>query len=215
VSGAATITANPGADAPIVDADGASANLTIQPQTLGVAIVTLAALNLSNGATAALSAGGIKTLVVNSLSVTTGGRLDLADHTMIVRSGGVSEIKPLIAAGRNGGDWLGASGITSSTAAADSSHLTSLAYVSNSDLNKTSFAGVSGLTSSDVIVKYTYLGDSDLSGNVTLDDYTLFLGGYQNAGTSWFKGDFDYNGTVTLGDYTLFLAGYQNQGSPL
>jgi uncharacterized protein (TIGR03382 family) len=82
-------------------------------------------------------------------------------------------------------------------------------------INKTEFKGVTGLDADDVLVKYTYYGDSDLTGVVTLDDFTLFLNGYQNAGTTWAAGDFDYNGLVTLDDFTLFLSGYQNQGAPL
>jgi hypothetical protein len=39
-----------------------------------------------------------------------------------------------------------------------------------------------------VLVKYTYRGDADLSGAVTLDDFTLFLSGYQRGGTDWFQG---------------------------
>jgi uncharacterized delta-60 repeat protein len=217
VSGGAMITADPSADAPIVDADGASANLTIQPFTLGFAVVNLGALNLANGATATLSAGGAKTLVVGSLSVTTGGRLDLADHTMIVRSGSVSAIQSLIAAGRNGGNWLGASGITSSTAAAaDSSHLTSLGYATAAELDKTSFAGVSGLTAADIVVKYTYSGDANLDGQVDIGDLGLLSGRWQQSGQDWFNGDFSYDGIVDIGDLGILAGNWQRGvGSPL
>jgi hypothetical protein len=154
---------------------------------------------------------------VNALSITTGGRLDLTNHTMIVRAGDVAGITSLIAAGRNGGDWLGTSGVASSSAAGDPSHLTSLGYAAAGNLGSTSFAGVNDLAPTDVVVKYTYLGDSDLSGAVTLDDFTLFLHGYQvpSTGSSWFSGNYDYSGLTTLDDFTLFLAGYQNQGSAL
>ena len=37
----------------------------------------------------------------------------------------------------------------------------------------------------------------------------------RNSGSSWSKGDYDYNGAVTLDDFTLFLGGYQRQGPPL
>ena len=74
---------------------------------------------------------------------------------------------------------------------------------------------MTGLTSAAVFVKYTYYGDNDLSGNTTLDDFTLFLNGYQNSGNTWSQGDYDYSGRVTLDDFTLFLKGYQNQGAPL
>ena len=66
-----------------------------------------------------------------------------------------------------------------------------------------------------MIVKYTYYGDADLNGQTDLNDFALFLNGYQNAGTDWLHGDFDYNGQTNLDDFTLFLAGYQNQGAPL
>jgi hypothetical protein len=32
---------------------------------------------------------------------------------------------------------------------------------------------------------------------------------------TWLQGDFDFSGAITLDDFTLFLAGYQNQGSAL
>jgi hypothetical protein len=45
-------------------------------------------------------------------------------------------------------------------------------------------SGNSAGGSSDVLVKYTYYGDADLSGTTTLDDFTLFLAGYHQQGTS-------------------------------
>jgi hypothetical protein len=77
---------------------------------------------------------------------------------------------------------------------------------------------VSGLTCSDVLVRYTYYGDADLSGTVTLDDFSQFLNGYQTqtaATNNWLNGDFDYDGAVTLDDFSQFLYGYHSQGAPL
>jgi hypothetical protein len=127
----------------------------------------------------------------------------------------LSGIQSQIAATFANGAWTGTGGITSATAAADPGQFTALGFASNATLNKTSFAGVTGLTSAAVFVKYTYYGDSDLSGNTTLDDYTLFLNGYQNSGSTWSRGDYDFNGLTTLDDFTLFLKGYQNEGAPL
>jgi hypothetical protein len=121
----------------------------------------------------------------------------------------------LLAAGFNQGNWNGPGGIVSRTAAAEPNRLTTLGSATNADLHKTSFAPASDLTSSDVLVKYTYYGDVDLSGNFTMDDFTLFLGGYQTAKTTWLAGDFDYDGSVTLDDFTQVLAGYQRQGTQL
>jgi hypothetical protein len=95
---------------------------------------------------------------------------------------------------------------------------TALAVVDNASLHKSSFSGVTGLTGREVLIKYTYQGDADLSGAVTLDDFTMFLAGHQGTsplGACWMTGDFDYNGSVTLDDFTMFLSGYQQQTAAL
>src|SRR5439155_20182190 len=101
---------------------------------------------------------------------------------------------------------------------ADANGVTAIGYASNADYGASSFKGVNGLVASDVLLRFTYYGDADLSGDVTLDDFTQFLNGYQTqsaATNNWLHGDFDYSGTGTLDDFTQFLYGYQNQGAPL
>jgi hypothetical protein len=105
--------------------------------------------------------------------------------------------------------------LDSSTAAANAGGTTAIGYGTAGFLNKSTFKGVTPLNTTDVLVKYTYYGDNDLSGATNLDDFTLFLGGYQNSGTTWAQGDYDYSGLVTLDDFTLFLKGYQQQGAQL
>jgi uncharacterized delta-60 repeat protein len=214
VTGAVSIVADPGADNPVITANGIAAAVTINPASGGV--VRLAQLSLFNGATATMTAGGgERTLVVGTISISGASKLNLTDHALVVRNGGEAAVQPLLASAYGTGGWDGANGITSSTAAADPSGITGLGYVTNAGLNKTSFGGVTGLTPSDVLVKYTYYGDCDLSGSVNLDDFTLFLGGYQGSANTWFKGNFNYNGLATLDDFGLFLAGYQRQGGAL
>jgi hypothetical protein len=174
----------------------------------------LAALSISGGKVQ-LGTGGTNALVVAALSVTGGGVLDLADNAMVYKNGDLAAVRAMIAAAYQGGAWSGTNGISSSAAAANPNGTTSLGYGSNAVLGKTSFAGVTGLGPTDVFVKYTYIGDADLSGHVTLDDFTLFLHGYQGTGGSWLTGDFDYSGPATLDDFSLFLLGYQQQGAPL
>jgi hypothetical protein len=54
----------------------------------------------------------------------------------------------------------------------------------------------------DVLVKYTYLGDADLSGRVDGDDYFYVDSGYpMAAGATWAAGDFDHNGRTDGDDY--------------
>jgi ELWxxDGT repeat protein len=221
VTGAATIVADPGAgqppaEQPLVVADGPGAALTIAPAP-ATSQVTVAGLWLASGATATLAdapAGRVLIVTASGLSIAGGSALDLTDNDMIVRGGTELAVRDFAAAGFAGGTWSGP-GLRSTAAATDAGHLTTLGVAANAQLGRTEFAGVTGLAPGDILVKYTYEGDADLTGAVTLDDFTLFLTGFQHSKSTWFAGDFDYNGRVTLDDFTLFLRGYQGQGAPL
>jgi autotransporter-associated beta strand protein len=187
---------------------------TVNAGTLSLAtsLTKSSSLTVGNGATARLTAGHDKVLATNTINTAGTGKLDVTDNSVVLRSSSLAAVKALITTGFNGGNWQGA-GITSSSAAASSTN--AIGFASNGVLGKSSFAGVTGLDANDILAKYTYYGDADLSGAVTLDDFTLFLLGYQNGGSTWLQGDFDYSGAVTLDDFTRFLAGYQQQGAPL
>jgi subtilisin family serine protease len=225
VTGAATIVADPGSDAPAVTVSGASAVLTIDPVGGGGdTVVNLASLALVNGGRAVMSGHGAgaaaRALVISGGNpvIDADSLLDLADNVLVLKNGTLAGVRAAIAAGFQRGGWLGTGGITSSAAANDPSGQTALGYADNASFAKNTFAGVSGLGANDVIVKYTYYGDADLSGAVTLDDFTLFLNGYQSltpAASEWMLGDFDYSAATTLDDFTLFLSGYQRQSGPL
>jgi hypothetical protein len=177
----------------------------------------LANLSVAAGATAAMTPGGNKALVLDALSVAAGGRLDAADNAMIFTNSTVSAVRALVAAGFNEGRWDGSGGINSSTAAADPSGLTALGYASNAELNRTSFGGVMGLTSTDVLVRFTYAGDANLDGQVDIGDLGLLAGAWQQpSGKSWFDGDFTYDGAVDIGDLGLLAGSWQKGvGNPL
>jgi hypothetical protein len=55
----------------------------------------------------------------------------------------------------------------------------------------------------DTLVRYTYMGDADLSGDVTSTDYSLIDSGFALALSGWVNGDFDYSGAVDATDYAL------------
>jgi autotransporter-associated beta strand protein len=172
-------------------------------------------LSIAGSATARVQSGLTKAVTVASVSTAGSGQFDLTDNSMVIRGMTVPQVQALVQQSFNAGHWNGTGGITSSAAAASANGTTAVGFAGNAVLNTTSFKGVEGLSPTDVLVKYTYYGDSDLSGTTTLDDFTLFLNGYQTGGTTWTRGDYDYNGVVTLDDFTLFLKGYQQQGAPL
>jgi hypothetical protein len=174
--------------------------------------LTGANLTIATGAVASAQAGLAKAVTLGGITTTGTGQFDLKDNSAVIRNMTLAQVQAAIAGGYANGAWTGP-GITSSTAAATT--LNALGVAQASALGKSSFKGVSPLNPTDILVKYTYYGDADLSGVVTLDDFTLFLSGYQNGGTTWFRGDFDYSGLTTLDDFTLMLKGYQQQGTPL
>ncbi|WP_428938889.1 dockerin type I repeat-containing protein [Fontivita pretiosa] len=92
--------------------------------------------------------------------------------------------------------------------------LNDLAQVGGSGPIYTTFNGQS-VASDDVLVKFTYFGDADLSGSIDATDYSLIDNGYVNTLSGWINGDFDYSGTIDATDYALIDNAYVNQAGPL
>jgi autotransporter-associated beta strand protein len=158
-----------------------------------------------------------KAVSANTITTTGTGKFDITNNALVIKNSTLATATSQIVQGYNNGDFLGA-GITSSTAANDPNFLTAIGYAANIDAAYVTFEGVGGLDDGDVLVKYTYYGDADLTGSVDLDDFNLFLAGYQdpaNVPQTWIYGDFDYTGSVDLDDFNLFLAAYQANGAPL
>jgi autotransporter-associated beta strand protein len=176
------------------------------------------------------SAGSSKnTLFTSSLSIAVGGKLDLGNNDLVVQNGSLSGITGEVALGYNGGKWNGASGITSSAAAADSSHVHALGVIQNIDANGNtlyggdfpSFDGATQSSSTDILVKFTYYGDANLDGKVDGSDYSLIDSSYateKSTGQSisgWYNGDFNYDGVVDGSDYALMDNAYNMQGAAI
>jgi MYXO-CTERM domain-containing protein len=150
---------------------------------------------LANGGTTATSR--VTTLNINS------GAIDLNDNDLVIDySGGtpLSTIKSHIVAGR----------IKSSLATI----ARGLGYADNTATNFATFSGQS-VDPTTVLVKYTYFGDSDLDGDVDVNDLGNLATAWQTSGT-WTGGDFDYNGTVNVNDLGLLATNWQaGVGNPL
>ncbi len=179
---------------------------------------TLASLTVASGGKttiAAPSAHANRTLLtVGGLSVS--GVLDLSGNDMIVHNGSQSAITAAVKAGYNGGSWNGSSGILSSAAAATSN--TAIGIELNSNGGGGTLLGTfdgQPVTSTDVLVKYTYFGDANLDGVVNGSDYTLIDNGFNNSLTGWHNGDFNYDGVVNGDDYTLIDNAFNTQGTSL
>jgi autotransporter-associated beta strand protein len=192
---------------------------------------SIGALNISNGANVTLTATGTGTPrgVLQASSLAVGGLLDIQNNGLdLPGSVTLSAVNALVKKGFNAGGaaWQGTTGITSSTAAADTTHLTALGVITN-DQGGTGGAlyGSTGSIAStfdgmtpnahDILVKLTYYGDANLDGSVTSADYTLTDNGFLNNLTGWYNGDFNYDGVVNGSDYTLIDNAFNTQGVSL
>ena len=68
-----------------------------------------------------------------------------------------------------------------------------------------------------MLVKYTYGGDANLSGQLDVDDYGQIDFNSSTGGSmaGYFNGDFDYNGILDVDDYGIIDFGFDIQGAPL
>jgi hypothetical protein len=189
--------------------------------------VNLDTLHIEAGATAVVASAAshaLRTvLVLNTLE--DAGTLDVKDNDLILHKADYANVLTALQSGRNlgGGYWNGA-GITSSTAAASTTATTALALIQNADAAGHPLFGSAapqGLfdgqqtVASDLIIKYTYYGDANLSGNVDGSDYSDIDNGFAAALTGWYNGDFNYDGVIDGSDYTLIDNAYNNQGPSL
>jgi hypothetical protein len=207
----------------------------------------LAALNIAGGSTVSLQSSNKANRTVLILganpSIASTGTLDLGSNDMIVQNGDLPTVTAYLAQGRNGGvngPWTG-SGITSSFAAA-SPTLTAL----GSEVNDTNAFGADSMTFNPatstyvpatlsgqplvstfdgqpvadgaVLIKYTSVGDADLSGVVDATDYLMVDNtfNYNQSNPSapiagWANGDFNYDGLINGDDYTLIDNTFNSQ----
>lgn len=176
--------------------------------------------------TAAFAASVVNFDVITAFNNT--GKLDITNNEGVLRNATLSVVQSQIVTGYDGGDWLPATqpSITSTNAAvrAGTDGLTGIGYASNdllgytSDWNGAAFPNgpLSG-TSNEILLQYTWLGDTDLSGKVDRSDYTTALTSYKHPSTTygWIDGDTDYDGQVLRSDMTTIIQAYKasNPGS--
>ena len=162
-----------------------------------------------------------KVLDTSSLTIATGGTLDLWDNALIVRDqtagvnqgANLSTIQGLVNTAFDNGNW-DKPGITSSSVIADLSAysvLTVMVY-DNTVLGVDSFEGINNLMTDNggnqVMLKTTYLGDFDGNGIVNSADYG-WLDFYYGYGLT--VGDLNGDGQVNSADYNGIDYGYGYQ----
>jgi hypothetical protein len=169
-------------------------------------------VNLQSGAALVLG----NTVSIHALSIS--GATDAWDssvnvnHTTVLRTGDVSQVKNQIKSGFNNGNWNG-NGIASSSAAAHGAHSTGLGYASAASLlglsgsQNTTFDG-QYVDASSLLVKYTWSGDANLDGVVNSSDFSALAVNFNGSSKDWQTGDFNYDGTVNALDFNMVASNY-------
>ena len=174
--------------------------------------------------------GAYKVIDTSSLTITSGGSMDLWNNAMILRASGTSQnatnlatVQAQVNSAKNGLLWNGV-GLGSTTAYNEAqpplgTQALALMVYDNSVINQSSFEGVSGLGYFDgggqpvgynqVLVKLTYLGDFNADGVINASDYT-WLDGFALSGNV--LGDLNGDGFVNATDYTWLDGSALNQG---
>jgi hypothetical protein len=160
-----------------------------------------------------------------SLTMGVNAKLDLGMGGLVIdyeAGADVSAILAAYAAGRNGGQWDGATGITSSVVAGDSEFLTAIGIIINEDPNyggRDTFMGQT-VDATSILIRYTWRGDANLDGAVTADDYdvidnTFVFGVAVGSTMGWWSGDFNGDGVVDSNDYDWIDNAFVFGGTPL
>lgn len=215
LGGQTNVTTDLGAGAARPDVRLNAASLTFNTtQSLG-------ALELAGASRVNVVAGTASTLMVGTLQLDAdnGATLDLANNSLMLASTPQATVEAFVKRARNGGTWDGA-GLTSSTAAAEATpRVRTLAVLSGSEYlalhGENATFNLYAVTPSDVLVKYTFYGDTDLNDVVDFDDYARIDGGFNNGLTGWLNGDFDYNGVIDFDDYSLIDLAFNSQAGTL
>jgi hypothetical protein len=236
-TGPTTIIADPGADAPIIVAAGASAQISFDNTSTTDPLIQLGGLSLTGGATATVQpvTGGMsqRVLVVGSygpvtapnFTIDSSSTLDLTNNDMILPQAESTVqtdptdpttastvdtfpmVQSAIAHAYDGGAW-DCSGIASSAAAHNPSY--ALGYAQAATLQLSSFDG-QAVDGGATLVKYTLKGDSNLSGAVGLAGYNSVVSNFNTDdanGQDWTDGDFNFAGSVGLADYNDIISNF-------
>jgi hypothetical protein len=181
----------------------------------------LAALQINSAGSVTSASGGTATLYTDALSIVTGGKLDLNDNDLVVNAGNFSTLQNLVLAGYSASPDSSKKGIVSTTSQTIHGGAAILALFDNSLAGFSDFPPGSGnsIAAGAIVGKYTYIGDTNMDGQVTPQDYTATdsnLGTSVNPAISWFYGDTNFDGNIDATDYAgIDGALGLGQGNPL
>jgi hypothetical protein len=167
--------------------------------------ITLGTLSIASGASAVMPTQTVTEaeLALNTLTIASGGTLNLTNNQMLINyptgADPIATIAADLALGFNSGLWNGA-GIISSTAA-NSNY--ALGYADSADANNPA-----NLPANQIKVMYTLLGDANLDGVVNGTDFSILAANFGLGAANWDQGNFLYGSSVNGSDFSALAANF-------
>ncbi len=225
-------------DSPAAGSAGGSAYLQLTPGTILPNVLNVgSSTGITNNTSLSVSGNGIATMYgllgsgslnisgnadfqlaldsgasqQSSLSISGGGTFDIYNNHFFLNYGSgpdpIVSIAALIKSGYDGDTWSG-TGITSTEAHYTSSRY-GIGYADSADKGNPAHLVSSG----QIEIMYTLLGDANLDGIVSGDDFTILTDNLGKQVTSWDQGDFNYDGVVSGDDFTLLVGNLGKQAN--
>ncbi len=139
------------------------------------------------------------------LSIIGNGTVDVANNQINLTYGSsdpISSIAGYIASGFNGGAWNGPGIISSSAQTLTKGLRYGVGWADGAD------GVVSGLSSGQIELKYTLLGDANLDGTVNGSDFSILAANFGLGNTNWDQGNFLYGSSVNGSDFSALAANF-------
>lgn len=172
-------------------------------------IILDASVAIQNGGRVQLtSSSSSQMLVINALSLSGNGTLDIRNKQAILNYTGaspVSAIRSSIASAYAGGAWTGA-GITSFTA--QTTPGTAVGFGEATSLFSSFPATWLGYTldNTSIEFRHTLSGDANLDRTANLVDFNRLASNFGQSNRMFSDGDFNYDGTANLADFNILAS---------
>jgi len=176
--------------------------------SVGSMSISAGTLKLATGVSGVSGPAVTSPIDLTALSITGNGVLDVNNDHLIITYGSsdpISTIANYIKSGYNGGGWNGPGIISTAALTKTNGLLYGVGYADGKD------GVVAGLSSGQIEVAYTLLGDANLDGVVNSSDFAIMAANFNQSVTGWDQGDFTYTGVVNAADFMVVAVNF-NQG---
>ncbi len=114
----------------------------------------------------------------------------------------MSTIYGYLVSGYNNGSWNGPGIISSTARSINGSSVYGIGFADGAD------GVVNGLSSGQIELKYTLLGDANLDGTVNGSDFSILAANFGLGVTNWDQGNFLYGSSVNGSDFSALAANF-------